>query len=294
MTWNNAGWRSDDGGWYKNSSAAGLALDGVANVKVAYSTRKLITAYPGPALRVQKVTGGATQDIGFVGGVLDTASLIAFCGASVGIVNIWYDQSGNANDAAPFSGQPSEAPVIYDGSAIKAINTKPAVFWNPSASPTNRLKTPVTANPVNTLYVNSVVNLVNTGSDNLISGTANFSSYVFNSRVNTGVPQLQVDKFGAGAVATSTNPIVYSQSAVYENEWTLSTGAFSFWIDGTFSNNGTNFQTFSAANLDLGEGGGGSSFTSGLQGEFIEIDQVGSFAGRSALQANQKAYWGTP
>jgi len=42
--------------------------DGVSNVKIAYSTRKLRTAYAGFAMRVQETTESTTQDIGFTAG----------------------------------------------------------------------------------------------------------------------------------------------------------------------------------------------------------------------------------
>lgn len=87
-------WRLD-----YNTSSRGLLLDTMATPAVAFSTRKLRTAYSGQCLRVRRSSDNAEQDIGFVAGKLDTASLLSFVGAGDGFVTTWYDQSGNARNA---------------------------------------------------------------------------------------------------------------------------------------------------------------------------------------------------
>jgi hypothetical protein len=69
-------------------------LDAFPNAAVAYSLRKLRTAYGGSAIRVRRSNDNAEQDIGFVNEFLDTASLLAFVGVNSGFVTTWYDQSG--------------------------------------------------------------------------------------------------------------------------------------------------------------------------------------------------------
>lgn len=71
----------------------------MATPAVAYSTRKLRTAYSGACLRVRRSSDSTEQDIGFSGGKLDTAALLSFVGAGDGFVTTWYDQSGNGRDA---------------------------------------------------------------------------------------------------------------------------------------------------------------------------------------------------
>jgi hypothetical protein len=65
--------------------ASPLILDTYPNAAVAYSLRKLRTAYSGSAIRVRRPSDNAEQDIGFVGNDLDTASLLSF----VDIKNMW-------------------------------------------------------------------------------------------------------------------------------------------------------------------------------------------------------------
>jgi hypothetical protein len=57
-----------------------LLLDLFPNAAVAYSLRKLRTAYSGNAIRVRRSRDNAEQDINFVGGDLDTQSLLDFVG----------------------------------------------------------------------------------------------------------------------------------------------------------------------------------------------------------------------
>jgi hypothetical protein len=74
---------------------ASLLLDTYTGAAVAYSLRQLRTAYTGAAIRVRRSSDNAEQDFGFVNNVLDTASLLTFCGAGNGFITTWYDQSGN-------------------------------------------------------------------------------------------------------------------------------------------------------------------------------------------------------
>jgi len=81
------------------TSAPLLLLDTYTGAAAAYSLRKLRTAYTGAAIRVRESGGNTELDIGFVGQDLDTAALLAHCGANSGYVVTWYDQSGNAYNA---------------------------------------------------------------------------------------------------------------------------------------------------------------------------------------------------
>lgn len=101
-----------------------LLLDTYTGASVAYSVRKLRTAYSGAALRAFRFSDDAEQDIGFIGNDLDTAALASFIGGSTGLVSIWYDQSGNANDAVAIG---SIKPFIYTGGSTITFNSKPAI-----------------------------------------------------------------------------------------------------------------------------------------------------------------------
>jgi hypothetical protein len=82
--------------WYSSAApAAGLLLDDYPNAAAAYSLRLLNSAYTGNCIEVRRSNDNALQNIGFAGGVLDTAALKTFCGANNCFVRTWYDQSGN-------------------------------------------------------------------------------------------------------------------------------------------------------------------------------------------------------
>jgi hypothetical protein len=110
---------------------ASLLLDTYTGAAVAYSLRKLRTAYTGAAIRVRRSSDNAEQDINFVAGDLDTASLLTFCGAGNGFITTWYDQSGNANNAEQPTLLLSQALIVSSGAVITDPNTgKISANWS--------------------------------------------------------------------------------------------------------------------------------------------------------------------
>jgi hypothetical protein len=112
-----------------------LLLDLFPNAAVAYSLRKLRTAYTGSAIRVRRSSDNAEQDIGFVGGDLDTASLLTFCGAGNGFVTTWYDQSTNGNNATQTTA--GNQPQIVSLGVVDLQNSKPAMIFNGTSNRLN-------------------------------------------------------------------------------------------------------------------------------------------------------------
>ena len=105
-----------------------LLLDLYPGAAAAYSLRHLRTAYSGSAIQVRRSSDDSLQDIGFVDGNLDTASLLSFVGSGDGFVKIWYDQSGEGNDAA--QGSASNQPKIVSSGVVITENGKPSVEFN--------------------------------------------------------------------------------------------------------------------------------------------------------------------
>ena len=93
-------------------------LDGLSVTPIAvFSIRKMISVAT-KSIKVRRSSDNATQDIGFVGSVLDTASLLAFCGAASGYIDTFYDQTGNGFNAvqATAANQPRIVNAgTYDG-----------------------------------------------------------------------------------------------------------------------------------------------------------------------------------
>jgi len=105
-------------------------LDKYPDAAAAYGLRLLRSAYLGPAIKVRRDSDNATKDIGFSGGNLDTATLLAFAGSQTVTVDTWYDQSGGGNDASQ-SGT-SNQPTIVDAGTLITVNGKPALQFDGS------------------------------------------------------------------------------------------------------------------------------------------------------------------
>lgn len=93
--------------------------------KVVFSTRKVMDNYVGPCLQVLRTSDNATLNIYFVSGVLDIASIQSFCGESLGLVNKWYDQSGNGYHAYVKTGY--NGPIIYMYNSVIMLNDRPSL-----------------------------------------------------------------------------------------------------------------------------------------------------------------------
>jgi hypothetical protein len=107
-----------------------LLLDTYPSAAAAYSLRKLSSTYSGNAIRVRRSSDNAEQDFGFVSNVLDTASLLTFCGAGNGFVTTWYDQSGNANNGVQTIGV--FQPQIVSSGAMITTNGKNSMSFDGS------------------------------------------------------------------------------------------------------------------------------------------------------------------
>lgn len=87
-----------------------LLLDSYPNAAVAYSLRKLRSAYTGSAIRVRRSVDNVEQDFGFVNNVLDTNSLLDFVGYNLLTYSqdttkaVYSDNFLNTTGTPPYSG----------------------------------------------------------------------------------------------------------------------------------------------------------------------------------------------
>ena len=85
-----------------------LLLDDYPNAAVAYSLRKLRTAYTGNAIRVRRSSDNTEQNFGFIGGELDTSSLLSFIGYNLWSYSedisqsVWTKQNLNITGTPPY------------------------------------------------------------------------------------------------------------------------------------------------------------------------------------------------
>jgi hypothetical protein len=72
-------------------------LNQFPNASLGLSLDKLDKSYTGSAIKVRRSSDNTELDIGFVNGILDTATLLDFVGSGNGFVSIIYDQVGSNN-----------------------------------------------------------------------------------------------------------------------------------------------------------------------------------------------------
>lgn len=114
----------------RDSFISSFLLELYPNATSAYSLRRLRSTYLGNAIRVRRSSDNAEQDIGFANNVLDTASMLTFCGAGNGFVTTWYDQSGNANNITQTTA--TNQPQIVSSGSVLTTNGKPHIQFDGS------------------------------------------------------------------------------------------------------------------------------------------------------------------
>jgi hypothetical protein len=267
-----------------------LVLDGLTTgVKACFSTRKLLTAYAGSAIRVERATTGQT-DIGFASDVLDTAALGTYCSGTTCKVMTWYDQCGAGfNHTVPTF---ASAPIIYQTGAVTTLNSKPALL-SVKATPTYLTNATMMATPTNTMWQSAAVRWDSGAGDNAITGSTLDQSWEW--RFSGGNVQLM--KSASALVGASTSSPASGTAALLEVQYNQASGLWSHWTNRTAAGTGTNVYAMTAypSMFFCGIGVGNECFN-GAVGEIIIYDLVGGIPGASqtSITLNQKTYWGTP
>jgi hypothetical protein len=259
-----------------------LLLDTYTNAAVAYSLRQLRTAYTGAAIRVRRSSDNAEQNINFVSGDLDTASLLTFCGAGNGFITTWYDQSGNANNATQATAT-NQAQIVSSGAIITDPNTgKISVTWTNDNYPLNSTML-LTQNLLMTSVINrntitnTLVNIGNSGSDNqrIAVWLNNANSNVVVSQFNNTLVTHETGNTSTGAFIMSGLRDSSSVVRAWRNTTALTTGTASGGVGTAI------FNRF------------GTASTLGHTGRMVEMiywnnDKESS---RADIVTNQNDYW---
>lgn len=102
----------------------------------AYFFERINTAYGGPCCKVYN--GTTTLDIGFGSdGFIDEAAIVAFCGASDGFLQVFYDQSGSGKHLSQTTTSLQHRIYIGATQLLNRRNGKP-VFTNDGTSAGSR------------------------------------------------------------------------------------------------------------------------------------------------------------
>jgi hypothetical protein len=103
-------------------------LDFYSGSPISVSLRLLSSSYNSYAIRVRRSSDNTEQDIGFVNGVLDTASLLNFCGSGNGFVSRWYNQGSAGSYFRNTTA--TEQPMIVTGGTINKVNGQPSILFD--------------------------------------------------------------------------------------------------------------------------------------------------------------------
>ena len=252
-----------------------LPLDTYNGAVAAYSLRKLLTTYAGAAIRVRRSSDNTEQDIGFVAGLLDTATLLTFCGAGDGFITTWYDQKETQN---LLQATALLQPMIVDTGAVVASGSKPALYFDGTTS----LRAP-SWGTVNQPF-----------SRNFIYTNGADAGHVINSAagsINTADLNSATDLIMFAGASEMASPLIVGEQAVITS---IYNGAASKQakngVAGATINPGT--QGFQGIQLMAYDGGIG--FASGYVSELHIMNEAISDVNRAALETNQLAFYGLP
>lgn len=252
---------------------------------LALTLRKARSAYNGPVVKIRRSSDNAVQDFGFgLDGVIDMAAVLAFTGTTVssaGYVDTWYDQSGNGYHAT----QPSAAAqpyLVYAGAFVLSNGRPQMVFGNN----TSLLIPTLDAGRMPRSF-RIVAAKRSTSNSDLIKSSANGGPHI---RVGATTHPLQLLKQGSAVIGATTEAATMNATSTFAVDVDASTFALNIDGDATPAVTGTHSQPFTAGGtLMLG---GSSTVTNAIQSVAI-FDAILSSADSAAIQASQKAFYGT-
>lgn len=262
-------------------AAPGYLLDGLSNVVVAYSSRRLATAYAGNALQVIRSSDSTTSNIGFSGADLNNSAMASFVGANTGRLNLWYDQSGNTTNAAPGN---TNGPVLINTGTANTINGQACAVYFNGAIPGDDYLQFTASNAQPTAYAivfkitTQVLNAVLTdgvGATRQLMGPIQSASQYAMYAGGTGQ--------NAGTIDLNLHTII----GIFDG---ASTDLF---VDGTQLITNTSVGTAAMVQQLIGAGNGGGTID-GYICEYIAFSSHINSTVQTKIGNSETAYWGTP
>lgn len=255
-------------------------LDLYPGAAIAYSLRKLRSAYTGPAIRARRASDFAQLDIGFnADGTLDTSALLAFAGANETYVHTWYDQSGNARNASTTDS--TYQPVIAESGAVHTANGRHAITFDKF---NDRL--PITSAPSTGQVYSAFCVGYATGAEGvvtLVGGAMGSPQFRFNS----GSAVAQLMKTNSALLAScGAAPLNVVRQATF---MTTSTASSVRINAGAYSGSG-GAPNFTQPIAVVGSSNASAEFFGGPMQEII-IYTTDQSSARNAIEADQVAYY---
>jgi hypothetical protein len=241
---------------YKAAVPSGtLLLDDYPGAAAAYSLRKLRSAYSGSAIRVRRSSDNTETDIGFVAGVLDTATLTTFCGLGNGFVVIWYDQSGNARNLIG-----TNVFIIVAG-ILQMFGTKPSLYF----AGINQIMSNssfIISQPNSYFIVNQGTSANNTGTKAINESTSPLGAErnvtyksssgfytMYGGNVLTSSQAYTINKNVISSIFNTTSSYMYFNSSVIVSNQNVGTQSMKGLSIGAYSQTEQNFQGYIPENI---------------------------------------------
>jgi hypothetical protein len=254
----------------QRSALAGLGSSGRAYSKpicgavspcnAAYGFHKLNPSYSGKAVNIRRSSDNTTQDIGFTSyGDFDVNAFNSFVGGGSGYVKIWYDQSGNANNAS----QPTAAnqPQL----TLAGLSGQPVLTFNSSSVLTLTSSIATTTYTFLGVGVVTSTRLIFLGGGNEFFGPSGANSVLLRDPSDSGIT----------ASTTTTGYRLYEAGD--------SSGSATFWVRGVSVGTGSvASQTFSSIGY---RGNSGGQYSVGAIGELLVYNSVLSTTNRQLIES---------
>jgi hypothetical protein len=243
----------------------------------AYSVRLLSSTHSGGIIRVREDAANTEQD--FTASEITDGTLASFCGSANGLVTVWYDQSGNGNDAS--NSTASEQPKIYDANnGLVKENGKAALDFD------GRDDELILNIPIKTPLSLFAVHYFNVLRFHGIIGNFDVSDNIFYRFIESG--DLEVAPSNSSLMETSIN-----KQQQYISDFHLNSTLGELYVDNTQkdTNNGAS-NTYSNNPFTIGNSGPDSeNFLNGEIQELIIYDDNNKLSERADIYSNINGFY---
>jgi hypothetical protein len=242
--------------------------------ELAFALRRLKASYLGNAATVRRSSDNATQAIGFVGENFDTASFISFVGVGNAFSAILYNQSMSFNAAQPTA---AYQPTMAIGGTISMLNGKPTIVFDTVGDAMN-------FTPIGSSHVFAVSRAISINA----SAAQYICGYAASGMGLAGTAVTGIFLYNAPALIQTT----IKDTIAHQTSFRCGlSGTARIRVDGTTRITGTvPSMALSAIGINPGAG-----FASNVElSEFISFSSNIPDAEELVIEANQKAYYGTP
>lgn len=274
------------------------AFDSYAAPFRAHSLRRVRSAYAGPLIRVRRSSDNTEADISYLAnGDLDSAALLAFAGSGSAFVSNFYDQSGNARHTLQATA--AAQPRIVNAGVLDTLNGKPSLVFDGTDDYLTSSAAGLYAAGVTTLA--SVMAGASAANATVFSETKTDSNGSFYRMLRSSTQAWHIqaaNDTGASLWATAASGSVIFDNLGHQLFYTDSGSLISTWKDtvaahAAFAATRSGVVTMGRFNIGAHNGTSVSNFLNGKVQEVVAWTSDLT-ASRTAISAEEKAYWGTP